>query len=169
MEQDFNVEIITQNVDDLHERAGSTNVLHLYGELTKVRPEDCCCKEDNYSLKYISDIGYRAVSIWETGGPHNRQLRPHILWPGEDMPDMGPALQAVNKADILLLAGTSLQKYPVPTLCAQVHEECVVYMVSPDAAPARKVFDGTLIKGNATSSMEKCRDIAKIIYVWAEE
>ena len=71
LETDYNVCVVTQNVDNLHERAGSTRVLHLHGELTKVRPEDCYTERDGYSLKYVQDIGYRAVALGEVGGPRS--------------------------------------------------------------------------------------------------
>ena len=108
LESDYNVCVITQNVDNLHERAGSSRIVHLHGELTKVRPEDCYTEHDGYSLKYVQDIGYRPVEMGETGGPRNRQLRPHIVWFGEAVPNLETAARVVSIADILVIVGTSL-------------------------------------------------------------
>lgn len=159
LERDFNVEIITQNVDNLHERAGSTNVLHLHGELTKVRPEDCYCKADNYSLKYVSEIGYRAVTIGDTGGPNNSQLRPHVVWFGESVPNLSLAMQTVRKADILLIIGTSLQVFPAAMLYTQAPDGCDIFMIDPDDGPAGMVLGVEHIKETATAGMEKFRNI----------
>lgn len=159
LERDFNVEIITQNVDDLHERAGSTKVLHLHGELTKVRPEDCYCKKDNYSLEYVSDIGYRSVSLGETGGPQSRQLRPHVVWFGEAVPNLSLAMQTVRKADVLLIIGTSLQVFPAAMLYTQAQDGCDIFMIDPDDSPAGMVLGVKHIKEKATVGMEKFRNI----------
>ena len=81
MEEDFDVDVVTQNVDNLHERAGSSKVLHLHGELTKVRPEDCCCERDGFSTEYVMDIGYRRDGgSWRTG--ENPAQTPHCLLRG---------------------------------------------------------------------------------------
>ena len=159
MERDFNVEIITQNVDNLHERAGSTKVLHLHGELTKVRPEDCYSKKDNYSLEYVSDIGYRSVSFGETGGPQSRQLRPHVVWFGEAVPNLSLAMQTVRKADALLIIGTSLQVFPAAMLYTQAQDGCDIFMIDPDDGPAGIVLGVEHIKEKATVGMEKFRNI----------
>ena len=83
LEKYFEVTVVTQNVDNLHERAGSTRVIHLHGELTKVRPED---QED----RGVKDIGYRDINLGDTDG-RGVQLRPHIVWFGEAVPMMTPA------------------------------------------------------------------------------
>lgn len=158
LENSFDVEVITQNVDNLHERAGSANVLHLHGELTKVRPEDCYTDRDGYSMKYVSDIGYRPVNMGETGGPRNRQLRPHIVWFGEAVPNLEKAAAIVQEADILLVIGTSMQVYPAAMLHRYAPSECKIYMIDPADEPAGAISGVTHIKDVATSGMRKFRD-----------
>ncbi len=153
MEKEYDVRIITQNVDDLHERAGSTSVLHLHGELTKVRPENCCCEEDGFSLKYVQDIGYRPVSLGECGGPRHRQLRPHIVFFGEAVPNLEKAAAIVSQADILLIVGTSMQVYPAASLYHYSPEGCGIYMIDPEDSPAAAVSGVHHIKDVATRGM----------------
>ena len=107
LEKDFDVQIITQNIDDLHERAGSTKVLHLHGELKKVR------SSRNPNLIYDLDG-------WElklgTKAEDGSILRPHIVWFGESVPNIEPAIELVQQADILVIIGTSLAVYPAASL-----------------------------------------------------
>jgi len=132
LESDFNVCVITQNVDNLHERAGSSRVLHLHGELTKVRPEDSYTDFDGFSTKFVQDIGYRPVELGETGGPRNKQLRPHIVWFGEAVPNLEKAASLVEIADILVIVGTSLQVYPAASLYHYAPEGCQIWLIDPD-------------------------------------
>ena len=111
LEKDCDVTVITQNVDNLHERAGSTRIIHLHGELTKVRPEDSCNDRDGFSEAKVFDIGYGEIHLGDLA-PDGAQLRPHIVWFGEAVPKIGQAIDAVEAADILLIVGTSLQVYP---------------------------------------------------------
>jgi NAD-dependent deacetylase len=106
LEQDFDVTVITQNIDDLHERAGSSRVLHLHGEITKMRSE----KDDNLLYPYKKDI--RLGEKAEDGA----QLRPHIVWFEEPVPMMDVAAAVTAMADIFLIVGTSLQVYPAAGL-----------------------------------------------------
>ena len=159
LENDFNVCVITQNVDNLHERAGSTRVLHLHGELTKVRPEDCYTSSDNYSERYVQDIGYRPVEMGETGGPRNRQLRPHIVWFGEAVPNLEKAAALVNMADILLIVGTSLQVYPAASLFHYAPEGCHIVLIDPDSKLSRNIPGVTFINDVATKGMEEFKRI----------
>ena len=122
LENDYDVTVVTQNVDNLHERAGSTRIIHLHGELTKVRPENCCNEMDGYSEESVFDIGYEPVSIGDLA-PNGAQLRPHIVWFGEAVPKIGNAIEAVEAADILLIVGTSLQVYPAAGLYAYAKAE----------------------------------------------
>lgn len=121
LEDRFHVEIITQNVDDLHERAGSRHVIHLHGELLKVR----------------SSIDEELVQEWkkdlEVGDlcSKNSQLRPHIVWFGEAVPAMEEAMQSVSQADILLIIGTSLQVYPAAGLMDFAPARCKIYYIDP--------------------------------------
>lgn len=105
-QKDFNVTVITQNVDDLHERAGSKHIIHLHGELLKARS----LVEDHLIYEWKEDI------LIGTTNSKNQQLRPHIVWFGEAVPEMQSAVSVVEKADILVIVGTSLQVYPAAGL-----------------------------------------------------
>lgn len=128
------VDVITQNVDNLHERAGSTHVVHLHGELTKIRPEDSCNEYDGYSEKYVIDIGYNAVHLGDKA-PDGAQYRPHIVFFGEAVPKMERAIDLVSRADVLLIVGTSLQVYPAAGLYRYASADTPIYIVDP--APLR--------------------------------
>ena len=130
LEEKFNVDVITQNVDNLHERAGSTRVLHLHGELTKVRPEGCCNDEDGFSEKTVFDIGYGEIH-WGDTAPNGQQLRPHIVWFGEPVPKIGKAIDIVSEADVLLIVGSSLSVYPAAGLYRYAPYEAPVYLIDP--------------------------------------
>lgn len=122
LEQDFNVEIITQNIDDLHERAGSSNVLHLHGELLKARSTF----DENLVLDWKQDI--KIGDFCE----HNFQLRPHVVWFGEAVPMMENAIQKVSKADIIAIIGTSMQVYPAAGLIDFAPVKTPVYFIDPN-------------------------------------
>ncbi|MBX7227048.1 MAG: NAD-dependent deacylase [Chitinophagales bacterium] len=111
LEQAYDVHIITQNVDDLHERAGSKNVLHLHGELKKVR------STVDPNLIYDWDKDVNIGDVCEKGS----QLRPHIVWFGEDVPLIGKAAELSAKADIFIIIGTSLVVYPAAGLVGYAH------------------------------------------------
>jgi len=121
LEKYNNVNIITQNVDDLHERAGSTKVLHLHGELFKVRST----VDENYILDWKKDLN--------TGNmcPNGHQLRPHIVWFGEAVPEMEEAIGLVSKSDVLIIIGTSMQVYPAAGLVDYVPENTQIYFIDP--------------------------------------
>ena len=106
LEQHFHVHIITQNVDDLHERAGSSNVLHLHGELLKARST----KRENYILDWTDDLNFGDLD------DNGHQLRPHIVWFGEAVPALEEAVSITNEADFFAVVGTSLQVYPAAGL-----------------------------------------------------
>lgn len=121
LEQDFDVRIITQNVDNLHEKAGSSNVLHLHGELLKVRST----KNSNYILEWETDLNFGDV---DTKG---NQLRPHIVWFGEEVPALEQAVTIVEQADILIIIGTSLQVYPAASLMNFADTMIPVFYIDP--------------------------------------
>ncbi len=126
LEQDFDVQIITQNVDDLHERAGASKVLHLHGELKKVRSTrypNLIYDLDGWELKFgdLCEKGY--------------QLRPHIVWFGEMVPAMDEAVPLVEQADILVVVGTSLNVYPAAGLVHYIREDVPVFVVDPVRPP----------------------------------
>ena len=160
LEADYNVCVITQNVDNLHERAGSSRIVHLHGELTKVRPEDCYTDYDGFSTKYVQDIGYRPVELGETGGPHNKQLRPHIVWFGEAVPNLEKAAQLVSIADILVIVGTSLQVYPAASLYHYAPSGCQIWLIDPDERLGRQLEAAGIhvITDVATAGMKKFRE-----------
>ena len=161
MQEEYEVSVITQNVDNLHERAGSRDVLHLHGELTKVRPEDCYTDYDDFSEKYVQDIGYRPVEMGETGGPRSRQLRPHIVFFGEAVPNLAAAARLVQTAEVLLIVGTSMNVYPAAGLFRYAPDGCRIFMIDPSEAPAAAVLGVTHIKDVATSGMRRFRELLK--------
>ena len=159
LENEWDVTVITQNVDHLHERAGSTRIIHLHGELTKVRPENCYNDVDNYSEESVFDIGYDVVNLGDLA-PNGAQLRPHIVWFGEAVPYINAAIDHVMDADVLLIVGTSLQVYPAAGLYAYAKADTPIYIIDPADVSVR---DGRLthIKDVATSGMETFKNILK--------
>ena len=144
-EQDFIVNIITQNVDDLHERAGSSNILHLHGELKKVR--------STANPSNILDIGYSDIN-WGDTCEKGYQLRPHIVWFGEDVPAMSDAIKLVQSAEIFAVVGTSLNVYPAAGLVDYVPKCCPIYLVDPnDVSVWRR--DVTVIKEKASIGVSR--------------
>ncbi|MBQ9400606.1 MAG: NAD-dependent protein deacylase [Bacteroidales bacterium] len=130
LEKDWVVDVITQNVDNLHERAGSTHVVHLHGEATKVRPENSCNEQDGFSEKLVFDVGYDEVKLGDKA-PNGAQLRPHIVFFGEAVPKMEVAIELVAKADIVLIVGTSLSVYPAASLYRYAPTEARIYLIDP--------------------------------------
>lgn len=159
LEKDYKVTVVTQNVDNLHERAGSTKIIHLHGELTKVRPENCCNDRDGYSEETVFDIGADEINIGDMA-PNGAQLRPHIVWFGEAVPKIEAAIEAVESADILLIVGTSLQVYPAAGLYRYAKMGTPIYIIDPKDVSVR---DGRLthIKEVATKGMEVFKNILK--------
>lgn len=127
LEKDFDVQIITQNVDDLHERAGSTKVLHLHGELMKIRSVS--------DPDYIEtlDIGHLETTP-DTRGRNGHLMRPHIVFFEEAVPNIEPAVEMVGRADVLVVVGTSLAVYPAAGLIRCVRPGVPVYYIDPHPA-----------------------------------
>ncbi|MCK9160704.1 MAG: NAD-dependent protein deacylase, partial [Bacteroidaceae bacterium] len=127
MEKNFNVTIVTQNVDDFHERAGSSHIIHLHGELTKV----CSSKSPNNPryIKKLEPSEYK-VNMGDKAGDGS-QLRPFIVWFGEGVPEIETAINAVQKADIFVIIGTSMVVYPAAGLLNSVPSEAEVYLIDP--------------------------------------
>ena len=121
LEKDFEMHIITQNVDDLHERAGSTNVLHLHGELLKVRS----VRNLNHILDWQEDLNFGDLD------DENNQLRPHIVWFGEEVPALDQAIQITETADYFAVIGTSLQVYPAAGLIDFTSRETPLFYIDP--------------------------------------
>ena len=157
LETEYKVTVVTQNVDNLHERAGSTRIIHLHGELTKVRPENCCNEIDGFSEETVFDIGTQQIHIGDMA-PNGAQLRPHIVWFGEAVPKIDAAIDAVEQADVLLIVGTSLQVYPAAGLYRYAKSDTPIYIIDPKEVPVK---DGrmTHIKEVATKGMELFKNI----------
>ena len=152
LENRFKVDVITQNVDNLHERAGSTHIVHLHGELTKVRPENGVY-DSTGSEKEVIDVGYSAVNLGDLA-PNGSQLRPHIVFFGEAVPKIEAAIDIVEKADILLIVGSSLQVYPAAGLYRYAGPDTPIYVIDPkpvDLHDPRVTF----ISDVATKGMDK--------------
>lgn len=130
LEKRFHVDIITQNVDDLHERAGSTNVLHLHGQLRKVRST------------YDPSIIYHWENDLVLGDKCEKgsQLRPHIVWFGEDVPMIQKAVEIVEMADILVIIGTSMQVYPAAGLIDYCKPNTPIYFIDPKASINQRYY-----------------------------
>jgi len=140
------VNIVTQNVDDLHERAGSENVLHLHGELLKVR------STAHEHLVYNWEKDLVEGDLCESGS----QLRPHIVWFGEAVPLLEKAIQITATADILLIIGTSMQVYPAASLINYIDGETPIYFIDPKPAINEQDFNNlTIIPEKAIKGMER--------------
>lgn len=133
LENRYEVTVVTQNVDNLHERAGSTKIIHLHGELTKVRPETGAY-DRTFSEEEVIDVGYSAVHLGDCA-PNGSQLRPHIVFFGESVPKIEAAISVVERADILLIVGTSLQVYPAAGLYRYAPSGCPIYIIDPKEVP----------------------------------
>ena len=159
LEDRWTVDVITQNVDNLHERAGSTHVLHLHGELTKIRPENTCDDRDGFSEKYVVDIGYDRVSLGDLA-PNGAQYRPHIVFFGEAVPKIERAIDLVSRCDAMLIVGTSLQVYPAAGLYRYAPADTPVYIVDPAPLPVRDKRV-THIRKVATEGVKECLEMLK--------
>lgn len=149
LEEYFDVTVVTQNVDNLHERAGSTKIIHLHGELTKARGVD-----DDFTTY---DIGYDPIVLGDTS-PSGAQLRPHIVWFGEAVPKLEDGARAVSECDILLVVGTSLAVYPAASLVNYITNGRPIYLIDPK--PIKVNYSHyTQIEDVASSGMERFREI----------
>lgn len=149
LEKEYDVKIITQNVDDLHERAGSNSILHLHGELFKARST----KNPNliYPIKGSQlNLGDKCEL--------DSQLRPHIVWFGEEVPEMINAIEIVQQADILVIIGTSMVVYPAAGLINHIRPNTPVYVVDP-GAPEMDTLNVTFINKKATIGVEELYQI----------
>jgi len=135
LEQYFEVAIITQNVDDLHERAGSSNILHLHGELLKARSTrnegDVCIWHKDLNLGDLCIEGH--------------QLRPHIVWFGEQVPLLEKAIAITKNANILIIIGTSMQVYPAASLIDFIRPNTPIYFIDPKPSVAAKQYTNLTI------------------------
>ncbi len=146
----FNVQIITQNVDDLHERAGSQNVLHLHGELRKMRSVN--------SQSETIDIGYTA-SVYGAKNEAGELLRPYIVWFGEDVPMIEKAIEKIEDADILIVVGTSLEVYPAAGLLHYFPIENPIFLIDPNRHEDLSKSNLRLIKSTAAEALPKLAEM----------
>jgi NAD-dependent deacetylase len=137
LEDLFDVHVITQNIDDLHERAGSTQVLHLHGEIRKAR--------STRDPLVVVDLPGTELDLGDLG-PDGAQLRPHIVWFGESVPMIDPAMDLVQTADVVIVVGTSLQVYPAAGLVGY----------APPSAPVHVVDPNTPLEGGGRVELHRC-------------
>ena len=150
LEEKYNVQIVTQNVDDLHERAGSTNVLHLHGELKKVR--------STIDPSYVVEMEGWELKKGDTC-PKGGQLRPHIVWFGEPVPNISLAAEIVVTADIMLVIGTSMLVYPAAGLIHYAPMEAKKYYIDPGAREIGTVENLEIITEKAGTGVPALVDI----------
>ena len=152
LEKQFDVSIITQNIDDLHERAGSSKVLHLHGEIKKAR--------STKNPYLISEIAGDELNLGDTCALGS-QLRPHIVWFGEAVPMMETAYEIAGQADIFVVVGTSLNVYPAAGLIDFVTPEVRKYMIDPADVRVHNVYNLKIIKDKATSGTMRLLQLLK--------
>lgn len=155
LEKDMDVTVITQNVDNLHERAGSTKVIHLHGELTKV-----CSSRDPNNLRYIKELKPEEyeVKIGQLAGDGS-QLRPFIVWFGEAVPKIEEAVSVVEKADYFVVIGTSLNVYPAAGLLNYVPQSVPVYLIDPKEVQVPVGCHVHVIRKGASEGMSELKEI----------
>ncbi|MCQ2663416.1 NAD-dependent deacylase [Helicobacter pylori] len=144
LEKHYQVHIITQNVDDLHERAGSSCILHLHGELLSVRSE----KDPNLVYRWEKDLNLGDLA------KDKSQLRPDIVWFGEAVPLLKEAISLVKQAHLLIIIGTSLQVYPAASLYTHAHKDALIYYIDPKAKNAHLPQNVQCINDSAVHAMQ---------------
>ena len=150
LEKDFDVTIITQNIDDLHERAGSTNVVHLHGVITRSQ------SGKNAKLTYpIDGWELKMGEVCELGS----QLRAHVVWFGEDVPMIETAARICTEATVFMLVGTSLAVYPAAGLLDFVTDEVVKYIIDPKIPAVSSIKNVVKVEEKATVGVAKVADI----------
>lgn len=150
LEKNFNVQIVTQNVDDLHERAGSSEVLHLHGELRKARStvdSSIIIELEGWELN-LGDLCVRGA-----------QLRPHIVWFGEAVPNMDLAIPIIQNADFLVIIGTSMQVYPAAGLMYYATAETPVFVIDPNETAIGNDEKITFLKKGASDGVSQLKDL----------
>jgi NAD-dependent deacetylase len=144
LQHEFNVHIVTQNVDDLHERAGSNKVLHLHGELRKA--------ESTADPSYVVNIEGAYLYMGDTC-PLGAQLRPNVVWFGEMVTAINEAVKIVSSADILLVIGTSLNVYPAASLIHYVPQNCKKFLIDPNM-DSKSILGFEIIREKAGKGLE---------------
>lgn len=147
LEKDYDVYVITQNVDDLHERAGSKNVLHLHGELMKIRSV--------YDPDYIETLDIEHLETTPaTRGKNGDPMRPHIVFFQEAVPNIEKAAELAHDADIFVVIGTSLAVYPAASLLYYVRKGVPIYYIDPNPASTPAIPNLTVIPQTASKGLE---------------
>lgn len=154
LEQQYDVDIITQNVDDLHERAGSSRVLHLHGDLAKVTSS--LAPNDPEQIRVLQPEEYE-VKIGDKA-KDGSQLRPYIVWFGEAVPNIEPAIDLTMQADIFLVVGTSLNVYPAAGLLHYTHVGTPIYLIDPNDVQVPGNVSVTHIQQGASAGMQELMD-----------
>lgn len=156
LQRDFDVRVITQNVDDLHERAGSREVLHLHGELMKLRDV-----ADPGYIETLSAPDLESSPDTLSRDGKGRHMRPHIVFFGEAVPNIELAMELVEQADVFVVIGTSLNVYPAAGLLAYVRSGVPVYYIDPSPADVKGLRDVTVIRKKATEGMAELAAILR--------
>ena len=156
MEKDYEVSVLTQNVDNLHEKAGSTHVIHLHGELTKV-----CSSRDPYDERYIQQLTPEHSDIVPgTKAGDGSLLRPFIVFFGESVPMLTPAAREAAEADVFVIIGSSLNVYPAAGLVQYTKPGCPLYLIDPNAVNLNGYRNITHIEKGASAGM---RELVKLL------
>lgn len=158
LEKDFNVTVVTQNVDNLHERAGSTRIIHLHGELTKV-----CSSRDPYNPRYVKELKPEEyeVKMGDKAGDGS-QLRPFIVWFGEAVPEIETAVDYVEKADIFVIMGTSMNVYPAAGLLNYVPRTAEVYLIDPKPVDTHSMRQIHIIQKGASEGVKELKKLLSV-------
>lgn len=158
LEKDFNVTVVTQNVDNLHERAGSTRIIHLHGELTKV-----CSSRDPYNPRYVKELKPEEyeVKMGDKAGDGS-QLRPFIVWFGEAVPEIETAVDYVEKADIFVIIGTSMNVYPAAGLLNYVPRTAEVYLIDPKPVDTYSMRQIHIIQKGASEGVKELKKLLSV-------
>lgn len=153
LEKDFHVTVVTQNVDNLHERAGSSHIIHLHGELTKV-----CSSRDPYNPRFIKELKPEEYEVkWDDKAEDGSQFRPFIVWFGEAVPEIEKAIDFVEKADIFVIIGTSMNVYPAAGLLNYVPRHAEVYLIDPKPVDTHSMRQIHVIRKGASEGVEELR------------
>ena len=154
LEKDFQVTIVTQNIDNLHERAGSRHIIHLHGELTKV-----CSSRDPNNPHYIKELKPEEceVKIGDLAGDGS-QLRPFIVWFGESVPEIETAIDWVEKADVFVIIGTSMNVYPAAGLLNYVPRNAEIYLIDPKPVDVHSSRPIHVIQKGASEGVAELRE-----------
>ena len=153
LEKDFHVTVVTQNVDNLHERAGSSHIIHLHGELTKV-----CSSRDPYNPRFIKELKPEEYEVkWGDKAEDGSQFRPFIVWFGEAVPEIEKAIDFVEKADIFVIIGTSMNVYPAAGLLNYVPRHAEIYLIDPKPVDTHSMRQIYVIRKGASEGVEELR------------